>query len=381
MSIITQIQWCDSTANPVMGCHGCELYPSPLEILRKIDAVASVFGTTVNSKALLKKIIRHHHTLIEKPGHGHRDAVTTTNLWHLREHLCDEISKRNGQDAGPAAMLVIRQSVTCYAAKLHLNRSASLTRPERKLNKGYAPTFEQLTAFQGRMAAAARWDDLLGRASPDSPWKNGLPRLIFVSDMGDAFSSRAQFAHLKSEAITAITSDKGRRHLWLWLTKRPKFMQKFAAEIGSFPANVCAMTTLTGPDTLDRVDEFRQVNAACRGLSIEPLRQHIPPSDLDLQGIDWVIIGGESGSGDLTSPFNLEWAEELLDHCRRHGVACFVKQLGRRPFLNNKEIHMSHAHGGDWHEWPPHLRVREFPAYFHGYRSGVKSTPKALLPG
>ena len=377
MSVFTEIQWADSTINPVMGCGGCELYPNPLEILGNIDAAVAGVGATVNSKSLLKKLIRWHHSRIKNPGPGHRDTLSTTNLWHLREHLCNEITKRCGIVAGEVARSVIELSLKCYAAKLHLNRGASIVSPERKLNKGYAPTFEQVTKFDGRMAAAARWGDLLGREDPESPWKNGLPRLIFVSDMGDAFSSRALFPFLQRDSIEAITSDKGRRHLWLWLSKRPKLMRKFAEKIGGFPANVCAMTTLTGPETLYRVDELRQVKASCRGLSVEPLWQPIPPKDLDLRGIHWMIVGGESGSGAHTRPFHVEWAEELLAHCRKHGVACFIKQLGRNPFNGDKPIRLVDPHGGNWDEWTCHLRVRDFPKYFHQYRAGRRNTSGA----
>ncbi len=125
---------------------------------------------------------------------------------------------------------------------------------------------------------------------------------------------------------------------------------------------------IAGPDTLDRVDTLREVKAHCRGLSIEPLWERIPPEDLDLTGIDWVIGGGESGSGALTRPFHTEWAEELHAHCRKHGVAFFLKQLGRNPVIGGKPVRLSNPHGGDWSEWPAHLRVREYPAYLHNYR-------------
>ena len=65
-----------------------------------------------------------------------------------------------------------------------------------------------------------------------------------------------------------------------------------------------------------------------RGLSIEPLWKRIPPADLDLEGIDWVILGGESGSGKLTRPFSVEWAEEL-----RALLALIVLAVGLRMGL------------------------------------------------
>jgi hypothetical protein len=157
------------------------------------------------------------------------------------------------------------------------------------------------------------------------------------------------------------------------------------------------MTTVTNVASLARVDELRKVNASCRGLSIEPLWERLPAEKLDLTGIDWVIVGGESGSGRFTRPFALEWAEEIVKYCRKHKVACFVKQIGRKPTLENKKYKLAvkrtvmpsgrftdavtDPHGGDWSEWPESLRVREFPKQFHKYREDQRkksNTPRPL---
>lgn len=88
---------------------------------------------------------------------------------------------------------------------------------------------------------------------------------------------------------------------------------------------------------------------------------------LDLAGIDWLILGGESGPG--ARPFRLEHARELIDACFRAGAgrpAIFVKQLGRDPVDRNPlggdvRLDLADAKGGDPDEWPPDLRIREFP--------------------
>src|SRR5687767_9401374 len=74
-----------------------------------------------------------------------------------------------------------KQRKTCYAGILH-TRFGGVT-------PGYAPTFEQITEFPGRMAEAARWSDLTGTSRKEKPWLNGIPRTIFVSDMSDSLSS------------------------------------------------------------------------------------------------------------------------------------------------------------------------------------------------
>jgi hypothetical protein len=117
----------------------------------------------------------------------------------------------HGKAAGKATVEAIKSAVTCYAAKLHLNRGASIIKPERTPKKGYAPTFEQLTKFEGRMATAAGWSDLLGTPRPGSPWKDDLPRMIFISDMvsmwlrefcGQTDSERVTFLRDSAHALT-----------------------------------------------------------------------------------------------------------------------------------------------------------------------------------
>jgi len=138
-------------------------------------------------------------------------------------------------------------------------------------NRGYALAFGVVTRFSGIVREMAKMPDLRGTCDPTKPWLDGCARLIFVSDMGDAFSRDSDLAFLEDEVIEPIRSPQGRRHFWLWLTKRPDRMARFGQRIGGFPPNVCAMTTLTGSDKLSRVDQLREVPATVRGLSVEPL--------------------------------------------------------------------------------------------------------------
>jgi protein gp37 len=373
---VTKIQWCHSTINPVAGCLGCELFPTPEQLFRLLERAFSELGLKIDSRKWFKKLIASYYSKIKNPGPGHLNEITTTNVWHLRKIFADQIARKFGKEAGNVAFETIKERMKCYAAILHLNRASNIASPDRGLNSGYAPTFEQFTMFEGRMLEASKWSDLVGTTDPNRPWLDCLPRLIFLSDMGDALCSKTLFPFLQQE-MAHITSEYGHRHLWLWLTKRPQNMRAFADRIGGFPPNICAMSTVTSTKTLHRVDKLRQVNAACRGLSIEPLWERIPPELLNLDGIDWVIVGGESGNANLTAPFHLEWAEELMAHCRRNGVAFFMKQVGRNPFWKGKPFPVADSHGGEWDEWPAKLRVRQFPAYFRSYRG--KITP-ALSP-
>ena len=387
----TKIQWCDSTINPIMGCVGCELFPPPLKVIQAIkDALvdAGVTRGQTRAKADFLALINKHYERIEAQGQAtphHHNELTTTNLWHLREEFQELIDERHGMEAAAAARRAIERTITCYAGIDHCNKGCSLL-PRKKdgqpkeVNDGFAPTFEEITQFPGRMSEAAHWSDLLGARCEDRPWTDGLPRLVFVSDMGDAFSRDEDFDFLEKDALPAIQSEAGRRHLWLWLTKQPKRMVKFAERVGGFPENVCAMTTVTGRDKLFRLDDLRRVDAKVRGLSLEPLWEAIPPEEVDLGGVDWVIVGGESSDNwQNAHRFDVEWAEAWRDHCRENGVAFFLKQLGSRPFHNGQKLDFDDGHGGDWDEWEDEaLKVREFPEYFHDYRSGEKPWPQAV---
>ena len=353
-----------------MGCGGCELFPHPKAVLKRIDgAVAEICNDYVKGHAMR---YLNQCLVVCRIGSPHAVKLTTTNIYHLRKQLAAELEKIYGQAAAKAALKAIESSVTCYAAKLHLNKAHSIVNPHRAANLGYAPTFEEVTQFSGRVAQMARKSDFFGVVDPEKPWMTGLPRLIFLSDMGDAFSRKADEHFLKADVLPAIQSLEGMRHLWLWLSKRPKAMARFSKEINGFPENVCAMTTLTCADSINlkRIDHLRSVNAACRGLSIEPLRERLPVAKLNLKGIDWVILGGESGAARYVGPFHLEWAVELRDYCRERGVAFFMKQFGRIPFWRGESVKLKNTHGGDWDEWPeePDLRIREFPQYFYSYR-------------
>ena len=367
----SKIQWCDDTINFLMGCLGCEVFPTPREILEYIDSILSrVVRDWLSGRAReeFRRVIQETFNRIENPTEGHTNAVTTTNIYNTAPILAAELSERYGPTVGPILEEAVKTKVKCYAAILHLNKATSLRNPYRNAHIGYAPTFEQIRQYPERAMKTARSSDLLGCRRIDKPWADGLPRLIFVGDMGDMFARRSDFEFLNDDLMSAIKSVEGQRHLWLLLTKRPQNMAAFAHQYGAFPANVCCMTTVTSQETLHRIDELRLVDCCMRGISAEPLWERLPAGALNLQGIDWLIAGGESGAKARCKPFHLEWARELRDICRQSGVAYFLKQLGSNAFLNGEPIALANRHGGDWQEWPEDLRVREFPEGFHSYR-------------
>ncbi|MGA2631682.1 MAG: DUF5131 family protein, partial [Terriglobia bacterium] len=91
-----------------------------------------------------------------------------------------------------------------------------------------------------------------------------------------------------------------------------------------------------------------------------PICEVIFARALSLNGIRWAIVGGESGA--RARPFDIAWARSILRQCREQQVACFVKQLGRRPVSDQSPLKLRSCKGGEWAEWPTDLRVRQYPS-------------------
>lgn len=278
MSKDTEIQWTDSSANPVMGCQGCELWT---EKFRR-----------------------------------------------------------------------------CYAGILHGRYSRS--------SKGYAKEFLKPEMFAGRMEKAAAWGDMRGITREGKPWiPPHMPRMIFLSDMGDALSKTIPFEFLEREIIDNVTSEKGRRHTYQWLTKWPKRMAEFCDWLRTrgreWPMNLWPGTSITMPKAMIRAKHLQNVGTArtTRFLSCEPILIPYRMNLDDLAGISQVIIGGLSGT-DVRSTFVAD-IRNLIGDARLAGCKVFVKQLGSKVEDENGVWSLRDSHGGDWNEWPEELRVREFP--------------------
>ena len=244
----------------------------------------------------------------------------------------------------------------CYAGILHL-RFGGVT-------KGYSPKFDQLTYWPGRMAAAARWSNLTGSARETKPWLNGLPRMIFVSDMSDSLSAGVPFEFLDQEIIRNVTSPLGRKHRWLWLTKRPDRMTKFShwleKQHTQWPYNLWVGTSITTRATTSRIGHLLEVGDGntIRFVSVEPQYEPVDVTK-SLSKLDWVIQGGESGHD--AHAFEIGWSFDLKDQCQEYHVPYFLKQLGTVVVENGNRLRFDDHHGGDWSEWPKELRLREMP--------------------
>jgi protein gp37 len=293
--------------------------------------------------------------------------MLATDLYHSRKLIAAKVlsaagSTKEGYSKTKIAALARAMATPfkCYAGILHLRHGKDGNNPGKRTNKGYAPVFEQVTRFSGRMEAAASWGDLRGTQRTDKPWLNESPRLLFVSDMADLLSKAISFEYIRDEVIENVISTQGRRHVWLWLTKRPQRMVDFSLWLEAqgirWPNNLVAMTSVTSQQTVGRVELLKKVRCRYRGLSVEPLWSAVK---LPLSGINWAIVGGESGPG--AQPFHLEWARDIHAQCLASEAAFFMKQLGSQPFQNGKPLQLKDGHGGEWSEWPEDLRIRQLP--------------------
>lgn len=155
-------------------------------------------------------------------------------------------------------------------------------------------------------------------------WKK--PRKIFVNSMSDMFHENATMEFIGACFATMI---KANWHTYQVLTKRPSKMADFSKFFKDYfgyriPPHIWMGTSIENEDYKWRITELRKVNCHTRFLSIEPLLGSM--GELNLQKIDWVIIGGESGPHHR--PVRKEWILDIIHQCEKQKVAVFFKQWG-----------------------------------------------------
>ena len=146
------------------------------------------------------------------------------------------------------------------------------------------------------------------------------PRMIFVNSMGDLFHEEVPFDFIKQVFDVMEATPQ---HTYQLLTKRADRLAEVAPLL-YWPRNVWMGVTVEDNERLARVLRLREVPSAVRFLSIEPLLGPLP--DLELTGVDWVIVGGESGPG--ARPLSANWVLSIRDTCVQAGVPFFFKQWG-----------------------------------------------------
>jgi protein gp37 len=182
-------------------------------------------------------------------------------------------------------------------------------------------------------------------------WKR--PRMIFVNSMSDLFHKNIPISYI---ARVFDTRERADWHIYQVLTKRSSLLQKFINSRyggGKAPSHIWLGTSIENRQATSRIAHLQRANAGVRFLSIEPLIG--PVGKLDLDGIHWVIVGGESGP--RARPMDAEWAIDIRDQCIKAKVAFFFKQRGGRTPKTGGRL----LEGKEWGQFPGTLsasRVR-----------------------
>ena len=154
----------------------------------------------------------------------------------------------------------------------------------------------------------------------DLPLQWKAPKRIFVNSMSDLFHKDVPLSHIKD-----VFSVMGRAywHQYQVLTKRSDRLLELSPLLDWQPQIWMGVSVENG-DYVERIEHLRRVGAHVKFLSLEPLLGPLP--NLNLRGIDWVIVGGESGPG--ARPVEPAWVVEIRDQCKQADVAFFFKQWG-----------------------------------------------------
>ena len=205
----------------------------------------------------------------------------------------------------------------CYAERMAKRLAAMATadieagrNPGKKA--GYLKVIDRLGRWNGSV--------FLDRGAVDEPFLWRSPRVVFVNSMGDLFHEDVPL-----DFIHRVFDVMGRcpQHTFQILTKRPERASKLSGRLDWRP-NIWMGTSVEDAKVTNRVGHLQKTAAKVKFLSVEPLLGPIPR--LPLTGIDWVIVGGESGPG--ARPVDAEWVRGIRDRCVARCVPFFFKQWG-----------------------------------------------------
>jgi protein gp37 len=254
----------------------------------------------------------------------------------------------------------------CYAAKM-------AKRLEAMGQEKYAGTTKTLNNGKIVWTGKIAFDE----QALSIPLKRKKPTVYFVNSMSDLFHEDVPETFIRAVFISMA---RARQHTFQVLTKRGDRMLEIVSSwkrdgltlregYGAVLPNVWLGVSVEDRRRANRIDVLRKVPAAVRFLSCEPLLEDL--GELNLEGIHWVIVGGESGPG--SRPCRLVWMRSIVGQCSAAGVACFVKQVGSAPMAQTYDSFngdvvgiepwrgINHSKGGDPDEWPADLCVREYP--------------------
>jgi Bacteriophage protein gp37 len=154
----------------------------------------------------------------------------------------------------------------------------------------------------------------------DIPYTWKSPKIVFVNSMSDLFHKDIPVEFI--QRVFKVMNDNP-QHVFQVLTKRADVLLKHSDKL-QWGHNIWMGVSVENEKVMDRIEYLRRSGARVKFLSCEPLIGPLP--NLQLQGIDWVIVGGESGM--KPRPMETDWVLEILDQCQKQNVKFFFKQWG-----------------------------------------------------
>lgn len=201
---------------------------------------------------------------------------------------------------------------------------------------------EKYSGITRKSGGRHKWNGLVKTdfASLEIPrrWKKG--RLIFVNSMSDLFHEDVPISFIKLVFDVMVETP---HHTYQILTKRADRLSELSDQL-PWPPNVWMGVSVESSEYAFRIKHLRQTSACTKFLSLEPLLG--PINELNLEGIDWVIVGGESGPN--ARPASENWVRNIRDICLEADVPFHFKQWGGK----NKKKAGRVIDGRTWDEWP-----------------------------
>lgn len=213
----------------------------------------------------------------------------------------------------------------------------------------YAERMALRLKAMGQRNYANGFDLTLQEHALNLPLKWKKPQTIFVNSMSDLFHQDAPAEYI---ARVFDVMERASWHRFQVLTKRSERLLELNSEL-RWPPNVWMGVSVESAEYMFRIDDLRKTGAFIKFLSLEPLLG--PLSNLQLQNIDWVIVGGESGPG--ARPMAANWVTDILEQCQESQVPFFFKQWGG---VNKKRAGRL-LNGQTWNQMP----VYEIPSLHH----------------
>ena len=228
------------------------------------------------------------------------------------------------------------------------NPSAGCSKISQGCNNCYAETMAKRLQGTGVVGYENGFKFNVVPSRLNDPFKRKKATVYFVNSMSDIFHENMPVDYL--DRIFKVIEDTP-HHTYQILTKRAERMCQYLS-VREIPKNIWLGVTVDNrKEGLPRIDKLRNLNAKVLFLSVEPLLEDL--GKMNLENIDWVIVGGESGN--KARPMDKEWVINIKQQCETEGIAFFFKQWGtwgEDKIKRNKKLNGKELEGKIWQQYP-----------------------------